>query len=461
MVNEIRQIARTNTVTNWLAILIMLLAGLISVPVSAQTDLLSLYKHFHRNPELSFQERETSARVADELAAAGFEVTRGFGAPVRESLMEQGAHLTEQVGSYGVVGLLRNGDGPTVMLRMDTDGLPVDEQTGLDYASRARGVELTGQDVPVMHACGHDIHMTVGIGAARALAARRDEWRGTLLVIAQPAEERGSGARMMLEDGLFERFPYPDFNLSLHVHAALPAGQVGYVSGWMLANVDSVDIIVHGVGAHGAYPQTGRDPVVIGSSIVMALQTLVSREVAPLEPAVVTVGSFHAGAKHNIISDRAELQLTVRSYSDEVREKLLSGIERIAVNQARALGVPEDLLPEVQYKNEYTPALWNDPALVERGVASIRAAIGEENVVEVSREMGGEDFARYGRTDPAIPGFMFRLGSVPRDKFAAAARGELKLPSVHSPFYYPEAELTIDTGVRAMTAAALDVLGTP
>jgi len=414
---------------------------LISMQAQGQsTDLVELYKYFHANPELSFQEEQTSERVARELRAAGFEVTT-------------------RVGGFGVVGLFENGEGPTLMLRMDTDALPVVEQTGLPYASKARGVELTGQEVGVMHACGHDAHMTVVIGAAREMLARRDEWRGTLMVIAQPAEERGAGARMMLDDGLFERFRQPDYNLSLHMIATLPAGKAGYVSGWAMANVDMVDITLHGVGGHGAYPHTTKDPIVLAAAIIMDLQTLVSREIHPLEPAVVTVGSIHAGAKHNIISDRAELQLTVRSYSDEVRDKLLTGIERIAVNQARALGLPEEKLPIVEIRNEYTPALWNDPALTARSVTAMKRAIGNENVVEVSREMGGEDFSRYGRTEAKIPGFMMRLGAVPRDRFAAVEQGEGSLPSLHSPFFYPEPELTIETGVAAMTAAAMGLLG--
>jgi amidohydrolase len=441
-------------------IVLFTLFALFTSPASfAQTDLLTLYKHLHANPELSFQERETAAIVARELAQAGFEVSTGVGgAGMRGALEKQGAVLNPRVGPYGVVAILRNGDGPTLMLRTDMDGLPVAEQTGLKYASQAQGIELTGQEVSVMHACGHDTHMAVVIGAARELAARRGEWQGTLLVIGQPAEERGAGARLMLGDGLFKRFPYPDYNLSVHGSPTLPAGTVGYASGWMMANVDSVDITVHGVGGHGAYPHTGKDPVVLAAAIVMDLQTLVAREISPLEPAVVTVGSLHAGTKHNIISDRADLQLTVRSYSDEVREKLLAGIERIAVNQARAFGLPEDKLPEVTVKDEFTPALWNDPELVERSVAAIELAIGADNVVEIQQEMGGEDFALYGRTDPRIPSFMFRLGSISQHKYALAQRGELALPSLHSPFYYPEPELTINTGVVALTAASLDLL---
>lgn len=406
---------------------------------SAETSLLELYKYLHAHPELSFQEQATAARVAAELRGAGFNVTEG-------------------VGGYGVVGVLRNGQGPTLMIRTDLDALPVVEQTGLAYASTVRATEITGQETGVMHACGHDMHMTVVLGAARALSIRREQWQGTLMVIGQPAEERGSGARAMLADGLFERFPQPDYNLGVHMIATLPAGLVGFVPGWAMANVDSVDITVHGIGGHGAYPHATRDPIVLAAAIIMDLQTLVSREISPINPGVVTVGAFHAGAKHNVISDRAELQLTVRSYSDEVRQTLLAGIERIAVNQARALGFPENKLPEVVVKSEYTPAMWNDPALVERSVAAMRAAIGAENVVQVTQEMGGEDFSEYGRTAAKIPSFQMRLGSVSRARFAAAERGESALPSLHSGLFYPQPELAISTGVAAMTAAAMALL---
>lgn len=427
-------------------------------PVLAQdTPLLQLYKQLHAQPELSFQEQQTARVLATELVAAGFKVTTAVGGDIRGKLAEEGATLRPTVGAHGIVALMRNGPGPTVMLRTDMDGLPVQEQTGLVYASEARGVELTGQPVPLMHACGHDMHMVTVLGTARELSRRRDEWSGTLVVIGQPAEERGSGARMMLEDGLFERFPRPDYNLSLHVTPNLPAGTIGYVSGWMMANVDSVDITVHGIGAHGAYPQAGKDPIVLAAAIIMDLQTLVSREVHPLEPAVVTVGSIHAGAKHNIIPDRAELQLTVRSYSDEVRQTLLQGIERVAVNQARALGFPEDKLPEVQFKEEFTPSLWNDPELTARAVEVFNRVLGPQQVIADTRVMGGEDFSRYSRVEPPIPSLMFRLGTLPRERYEASQRGELKLPSLHSPFYYPDPQPSIETGVQALTALAIEL----
>ncbi|MEO1082087.1 MAG: amidohydrolase [Pseudomonadota bacterium] len=396
----------------------------------------------HRAPELSFQEEKTAATLAASLREGGFEVTTG-------------------VGGHGVVAQFSNGAGPTLMLRADMDALPVAEQTGLPYASTVRATEMDGREVSVMHACGHDIHMTVVLSTALELLERRDEWSGTLLVIMQPAEERGAGAREMLADGLFERFPLPDANLSLHTIATLPAGQVGYVSGWMMANVDSVDITLHGVGGHGAYPHTAKDPIVLAAAIIMDLQTLVSREIHPVEPGVVTVGSVHAGTKHNIIPDRAELQLTVRSYSDEVRERLLSGIERIALKQAEAMGFPEDRLPEVSVREEYTPALWNDPGLVERGIVVMREELGADAVVEVPKEMGGEDFARYGRTAEKIPSFMVRVGTVPTETWDAAERGEANLPSLHSPFFAPDPVPTLETGRRALTALALDIFTAP
>ncbi|MEE4278231.1 MAG: amidohydrolase [Halieaceae bacterium] len=413
----------------------------MAAPGSAQEfDALDYYKTLHRNPELSFQEEQTAARLSASLSAAGFEVTTG-------------------VGGHGVVALLRNGEGATLMMRADMDGLPVAEQTGLPYASTARAREMDGSDVSVMHACGHDIHMTVVLSAALELLERRDEWSGTLMVIMQPAEERGAGARDMLADGLFERFPVPDANISLHTIATLPAGKIGYVSGWMMANVDSVDVTLHGVGGHGAYPHTAKDPIVLAAAVIMDLQTLVSREIHPIEPGVVTVGSMHAGTKHNIIPDRADLQLTVRSYSDEVREHLLAGIERIAVKQAEAMGFPAERMPEVRVREEYTPALWNDPALVERGVAAMRAELGEDALVEVPKEMGGEDFSRYGRTAEQIPSFMVRVGTVPQATWEAAQRGEGSLPSLHSPFFAPDPVPALETGRRAMTAMALDLLG--
>ncbi len=422
---------------------------------AAQTglDLEALYRDLHANPELSFLESASSARMAAELEALGFEVTTGVGDTwVRAKAERDQGVIRDGVGGYGVVGVLRNGEGPTVMIRTDTDALPVPEQTGVPYASTATAVSWTGVDSAVMHACGHDIHMTSWVGTARALAGRRDDWSGTLVMIAQPAEELGLGAMAMLEDGLYTRFPTPDVNLALHVNAAMPSGTVGVVPGFALAAVDSVDVIVRGEGGHGAYPHTTRDPVVVAAHIVAALQTLVSRNIDPQRPGVVTVGAFQAGAKHNIISDEARLKLTVRSYDEETRQTLLQGIERIARAQAEAFDAPA---PEVIFESDPIPATYNDPSLTERSAAAIAAAIGEGNVREMAPVMGGEDFAHFARTDEEIPGFIFWLGGVDPETMAAAAEAGEALPSLHSPRFAPDYAPTIETGVKAMTAAAL------
>lgn len=402
-----------------------------------------LYLYLHQNPELSYQEEQTMARIAGELRGLGFEVT-------------------ENVGGFGLVGVLENGGGPTVLIRTDLDALPLKEQTGLPYASVVTGINQVGEQVSVMHACGHDIHMSAFVGTARRLVEMRDQWRGTLVMIGQPAEERGGGAREMLADGLYERFPKPDYNLALHDAASAPAGTVGYTPGYALANVDSVDIIVHGIGGHGAYPHTTKDPVVLAAQIIVDLQTLVSREVSPLDPAVVTVGSIHGGTKHNIISDRVLLQLTVRSYTDEVRKTLLDGIKRIAENQGRVAGLPEDLLPEVTVReDEFTPATYNDPKLVERVTNAMREAGFASVIMETPPVMGGEDFSEYGRTSDKIPGFIFWIGAVDPTVYQETMAAGGTLPSLHSPFFAPAPELTIKTGVKAMTIAALELFAKP
>jgi len=398
-----------------------------------------LYLDLHRNPELSYQEQQTMGRVAGELRNLGFEVT-------------------ENVGGFGFVGVIRNGEGPTVMIRTDLDALPLEEATGLPYASRIKAINQAGDEVFVMHACGHDIHMAAFVGTARRLVEMKDNWRGTLVMIGQPAEERGGGARAMLEDGLFERFPKPDYNIAFHDWSGNPAGSIGYTKGPAFANVDSVDIVVHGIGGHGAYPQFTKDPVMLAAQIVVDLQTLVSRTISPLDPGVVTVGSIHGGTKHNIISDEVKLQLTVRSYTDEVRKTLLDGIKRIAVNQGRAAGLSEDLLPEVSVaEDEYTPSVYNDPALADRVAEAMRAA-GVANIIkEIPPVMGGEDFSRYGRTEDNIPGFIFWVGAVNPEEYAATVAAGGSFPSLHSPFFAPDPEPTIKTGVRAITVAALEL----
>ena len=400
-------------------------------------ELERTYQDLHRTPELSQREVTTARKMAEKLRALGFDVTTG-------------------VGSTGVVGLLRNGAGPIVMLRTDMDALPVEEKTGLPYASRVVAKNDAGESVPVMHACGHDIHMTCWVGTATLLARARDRWRGTLMMVAQPAEETGAGARGMLAAGLFTRFPKPTFAVAIHDNADLPAGQVSYTPGFSLANVDSVDISVFGVGGHGAYPHTTIDPVVIASRIVLSLQTIVSRENNPLDPAVVTVGSIHGGTKHNIVPDEVKLQLTVRSYKPEVRERLLAAISRIARAEAAAAGAPRE--PAVTI-TDGTPATYNDPDLTVRVVDAIRRRLGDANVHEQPPVMGGEDFSEYSRA--GVPSVMFWVGAVEPGKFSSAKAGGERLPSLHSPFFAPDVPRTIRTGVVAETAAMLELLGKP
>lgn len=401
--------------------------------------LMALYEDLHANPELSFQEVETAKKLAARARALGFEVTEG-------------------VGKTGVVAVMRNGDGPTVMLRADMDGLPVIEQTGLPYASKRRAVPQSAIETGVMHACGHDTHMAGWVGTAQLLAARRDQWSGTLVMILQPAEEIGEGAKAMLDDGLYTRFPKPDYVLAFHDAAQAPAGMIGYASGFALANVDSVDIVVPGVGGHGAYPHTTKDPVVLASAIVMRLQTLVSRELNPTESAVVTVGSFQAGSKHNIIPDEARLQITVRSYSDAARKLLLDGIARIARGEAIAAGMPDDKLPRVTVADPYVPATFNTTELTNRVIANLRPRF-EGRVSEVPAVMGGEDFSQFYRADrDNVESLILWVGGVRAEEWAKAQRGEISLPSLHSPFWAPDAPVVIATATEALTAATLDLM---
>lgn len=394
--------------------------------------LIQLYRHLHQHPELSHQERQTAARLAQELRTTGAEVAT-------------------DVGGTGVVGLLKNGPGPVVMIRTDMDALPVAENTGVPYASTVKVEEGDGSHVGVMHACGHDIHMTTLVGVANFLAENKPRWSGTAMFVCQPAEERGAGAEAMLKDGLFEKFPKPECALALHVDSTLPTGQVGYKAGYTHANVDSVDITVRGRGGHGAYPHMTVDPVVVAAKLIVDLQTIVSREIEPTQPAVVTVGSIHGGSKHNIIGDVCHLQLTVRSYDDQVRKHLLEAIERKAKAVAQGARAPE---PEVKL-SEATPAVFNDEALVRRVLPSLKKAVGEANVIPSEPSMGGEDFSEYGRA--GVPIFMFRLGSVDAARLEAYARRQETAPSLHSAVYYPDAEPTLRTGVIAMATAVLDL----
>ncbi len=402
--------------------------------------LMELYRDLHAHPELSFEEHETAAKLAARMRELGFDVT-------------------EQVGRTGIVAVMENGEGPAVMLRADMDGLPVSEQTGLPFASQETATPASGVTTGVMHACGHDTHMAAWIGAAQLLAGSRDGWNGTLVMIAQPAEELGLGALAMLEDGLYTRFPKPDYVIAFHDAAQFPAGMIGYSPGYALANVDSVDITVKGVGGHGAYPHTAKDPIVRASAMVMKLQTLVSRESSPLDPSVVTVGSFHSGAKHNIISDEAKLQLTVRSYSDASRKLLLDGIARIARGEAIAAGLPEDLMPEVVVEDPYTPSTYNDPEFTELVMAGFRERFGEDRVIQVPSVMGGEDFGQFRRAAPEeVESLIFWVGGVPQEQWEAAQNGDTTLPSLHSPLWAPDAEKVIATAAEALTGAALRLM---
>jgi amidohydrolase len=400
-----------------------------------------LYKDLHTHPELSFREEKTAAKVAMELRRAGVETTTG-------------------VGGHGLVGVLANGKGPTILVRTDLDALPVQEQTGLPYASHVRATNDLGVEVDVMHACGHDAHMTSLVGTARLLAQLKDHWSGTVVFIGQPAEERGKGARSMLKDGLFTRFPKPDYCLALHVSSDLPAGAVGVVEGYAMANVDTIDITIRGQGGHGAWPHKTKDPIVLAAQTVLALQTIASRETDPLESVVVTVGSIHGGTKHNIIPDEVKLQLTVRSFTEEVRAHTLEGIRRIVRGQALSAGIPEERLPIIkQAEDEFTPATFNQPEFARRVAQALRGLLGDSRVISRRPAMGGEDFSEYGRTADKIPICMFWLGSVEPERVAESERTGQPLPALHSSLYRPVPEPTIKTGVSAMTAAVLDLVG--
>ena len=396
-------------------------------------DLVELYKHFHRYPELSFEEEKTAARLAEELRKTG-------------------ATVTEGVGGHGVVAVLENGQGPTLMLRADLDALPVVEQTGVDYASQVRVKDKYGATVGVMHACGHDIHITNLVGVARYMADNKDRWQGTLVLIGQPAEERGAGAAAMLADGLFHRFPRPDYALALHVDPTLPTGQVGVRAGFSFASVDSADITIKGRGGHGAYPHMTIDPIVIAARLVLDLQTVVSREIKPLEPAVITVGAINAGTKHNVIADQCHLQLTLRSYSSEVRQQIYEAIERKARAAALSAGAPE---PEVKI-SEGVPALYNDPQLAARLDKVFRRTLGDDQVQEAEPTMGGEDFGSYGRA--GVPIVMYRLGAIKPERLREYLKDGGSPPSLHSPLFYPDPEPALATGVVTMASAALDLL---
>jgi hippurate hydrolase len=399
--------------------------------------LIALYKHLHSNPELSYQEENTAARMAKELRELGFEVTT-------------------KVGGHGVVGILKNGEGPTILVRTDMDALPVIEKTPVEYASKVRTLDRFRNDVGVMHACGHDMHMTCWCGTAKVLAGMKDRWKGTLIFLGQPAEEVGAGARLMLEDGLFKRFPKPDYCLALHCDGNQQHGDIAFTEGLALANVDSVDITVKGKGGHGAAPHSTIDPVVIAARIILDLQTIVSREINPTDPAVVTVGSIHGGTKHNIIPNEVKMQITVRTTKDEVRDHVLKAIKRVAKAAAEAARAPE---PEVNYDlGEFTPALLNDKNLTRKTTALFRDLLGDDKVHERPPVMGGEDFGRYGRE--GIPIFLYFLGTISPERYTESKKeGGKPLPSLHSDLFYPIPKPTIETGVLTMCMAVLNLNG--
>ncbi len=411
-------------------------------------SLLTIYKDLHTHPELSTHEERTAALVAKELKTAGYDVTERVG-------------KYEKAGStcFGVIGVMKNGDGPTVLVRTDLDALPVHEETGLPYASTVTTKNDEGKDVSVMHACGHDIHMSTFIGTARALPKLKDRWHGTVIFVGQPAEETVGGARALLKDGLYTRWPRPDYALALHDDAEIETGKIGVTEGYCYANVDSVDVTVKGVGGHGAYPHKTKDPIVLSAEIINMWQTIASRENNPVDPIVVTVGSIHGGTKHNIISDDVKMQLTVRTYKKEVRDRVLAAIERIAKGCAAAAGLPPDRMPDVHVRtDEFTPATYNNPELTKRATAALRTAIGNDNVVEKPPTMGGEDFSEYSLPDHSIPAFMFNVGAVDPAKVAESKRTGAPLPSLHSSKFAPVPEPTIRTGIIGMTSAVLDLM---
>lgn len=410
-----------------------------SIINSEMPYLKTLYLHLHQNPELSLQEKNTSARMAEELQKAGFEVT-------------------EHVGGYGVVGILKNGEGPTVLVRTDMDALPVTEETGKPYESHVRSVDVNGKEVGVMHACGHDIHMSIWTGTAGLMGKMKKNWQGTLVFIGQPAEEMGLGSKAMIDDGLFDLIPRPDYNLALHDDPQLKAGTIGICNGYAMANVDMVDIVVHGIGGHGAIPEMTIDPVLIAAKIILNLQTIVSREISPFNPVVITVGKIEGGTVGNVIPSRVKLELTVRTFGDETRREVLEKIRRTSKGTAISAGVPDTLYPDVIVRDQFTPSLYNDPQLSDRIFKALTSCLGENNVFHVKPITAGEDFSRYGRQTPPIPSLLFWLGAVSQSDYERSKKGEITLPSLHSSKFAPDYPRTIKTGVKAMSCALLDLM---
>lgn len=400
-------------------------------------EIEKLYLDLHQSPELSYHEKATGEKIAKRLKDLGFKVKK-------------------EMGGFGVVGVFKNGSGKTVMIRTDTDGLPIVEQTGKPYASKVKFTRKDGTQVGVMHGCGHDIHMSSFIGTAEQLIKHKDKWQGTLMMVAQPAEEVGAGAKAMLKEGLFSQIAKPDHILALHVNANLPAGKVALKPEYTMASVDSVDITVKGKGGHGAYPHTTVDPVVLASRIVLALQTITSRELSPLEPSVVTVGSIHGGSKHNVISDQVKLQLTLRSYNPEVRNAQIAAIKRISSGIAASAGLEKANYPVVYvHEQESIPSTYNDPAQTAFVTQAMKNALGEDNVLPTLAVMGGEDFGLFGRTEDKLPITLFWLGGVNPQAYAKAKASGSTLPSLHSSKFAPDYQRALPTGVKAMSNAAV------
>jgi hippurate hydrolase len=440
------------------SMVLAVLIGSLAFSVSAQQSLdalvdrelaqmVSTYKMLHAAPELSHYEEKTSAYFAEQLRSFGYTVTERVGKYDRP-----------QFSSYGVVAVMKNGAGPTVLLRTDLDALPVEEKNDVPYASKVKTKNDAGQEVSVMHACGHDVHITNMIGTAKILASIKDQWRGTLIIIGQPAEETGDGAKAMVADGLYTRFPKPDFVLGLHDSADVEAGKITYVPSYAMASATSIDLVIRGLGGHGSKPEATKDPIVLASQTILALQTIISRENSPLDPAVVTIGSIHGGTKRNIIPDEVVLQITVRTYKEEVRQRIVASIERIAKGVALAAGVPEDRAPIMRLiESEGVPALYNDPQLTERLAGVISKAIGSNNVVKASPMMASEDFG-WLSLDHQIPSAYFWLGAIEPSRVEASRKTGTPLPSLHSSLFQPLPEPTLRNGIKAMTAAVLELM---
>lgn len=407
--------------------------------VNNETDRYrNIYKELHKNPELTLMEFETSKKMAEELKSIGFEVTTG-------------------IGGNGVVGLFKNGVGKIIMLRTDMDALPVKENSGLDFCSRVIKKDASGNELPVMHACGHDLHMATWLGTLSTLVALKNEWKGTIMAVAQPAEEESLGAAAMIKDGLFKKFQVPDFALCYHVSAELPSGTIGYFPGAIFAGVKSADITVYGSGGHGAMPQTTVDPIVIAARIILDIQTIVSRRINPVKPAVVTVGAIHGGTKHNIIPDEVKMLLTIRYFEEDVLKTIKESLINITRGAAISAGLPENKMPLVEFEKLDRPPVYNNPELVMTGIKSMKNILGENNVIQVDPLTVSEDFSQYGLTKEKIPIALFWLGGVNKDKYLDHINKGTNLPPLHKSSFVPDFDPTFRCGVKAMAKTVINL----